>query len=45
MALIGSGKVDLRPLITHSLPLAKTPDAYDMFREKRGGVLKIALRP
>lgn len=45
MALIAGGKVDLRPLITHSLPLSKTPDAYDMFREKRGGVLKIALRP
>lgn len=45
MALIGGGKVDLRPLISHSLPLSKTPDAYDMFREKRGGVLKIALRP
>lgn len=45
MALIQGGKVDLRPLISHSLPLSQTPEAYDMFREKRGGVLKVVLRP
>ncbi|MBA4180111.1 MAG: alcohol dehydrogenase [Anaerolinea sp.] len=45
MALIETGKVDLRPLLSHSMPLAKTPEAYELFRERRGGVLKIALRP
>ena len=45
MALIETGKVDLRPLISHSMPLAKTPEAYDLFRARSGGVLKIALRP
>lgn len=45
MALIASGRVDLRPLLTHSKKLSETPEAYDLFREKKGGVLKIALRP
>ncbi|MGE0601957.1 MAG: alcohol dehydrogenase catalytic domain-containing protein [Dehalococcoidia bacterium] len=45
MALIAGGKVDLTPLITHSLPLSETPAGYEMFRKRDGGVLKIALRP
>lgn len=45
MNMIGSGRVDLRPLLTHSMPLSETPAAYDLFREKKGGVLKIGLRP
>ncbi|MCC7363409.1 MAG: alcohol dehydrogenase catalytic domain-containing protein [Dehalococcoidia bacterium] len=45
MALIGSGRVDLRPLITHSMKISETPAAYDLFRSKKEGVLKIALRP
>ncbi|MGE3077000.1 MAG: alcohol dehydrogenase catalytic domain-containing protein [Dehalococcoidia bacterium] len=45
MALIAGGKVDLTPLITHSLPLRETPTGYEMFRKRDGGVLKIALRP
>lgn len=45
MAMIGTGKVDLRPLLTHSMKISQTPDAYDLFRRKEGGVLKIALRP
>lgn len=45
MALVGSGKVDLRPLITHSMKLSESPAGYDLFRKREGGVLKIALRP
>jgi len=45
MALIAGGRVDLRPLLTHSMKISETPAAYDLFREKKGGVLKIALRP
>lgn len=45
MALIANGKVDLRPLLTHSLRLSEVPEAYDLFRRRDGGVLKIALRP
>lgn len=45
MALIRSGRVDLRPLITHHMKIGETPAGYDLFRERRGGVLKIALTP
>ncbi|MCL4241359.1 MAG: alcohol dehydrogenase catalytic domain-containing protein [Dehalococcoidia bacterium] len=45
MALISGGKVDLTPLITHNMRIAETPAAYDLFRKREGGVLKIALRP
>ncbi|OAI38577.1 hypothetical protein AYO38_09420 [bacterium SCGC AG-212-C10] len=45
MATIASGKVDLRPLITHSMKLSETVEGYDLFRQRKGGVLKIALRP
>ena len=45
MALVSGGKVDLRPLLTHSMKLSETPAGYDLFRERKGGVLKIALRP
>ena len=45
MAMIGGGKVDLRPLITHSMKLSETVEGYNLFRDRKGGVLKIALRP
>ncbi|MBI2765985.1 MAG: alcohol dehydrogenase catalytic domain-containing protein [Chloroflexi bacterium] len=45
MGLVASGRVDLRPLFTHSLKLSETVAGYDLFRQRKGGVLKIALRP
>jgi threonine dehydrogenase-like Zn-dependent dehydrogenase len=39
------GKVDLSPLFTHRMKLSQSPEAYDLFRDKREGVLKIALTP
>ena len=45
MDVVRHGKVDLTPLLTHSMKLAETPDAYDLFRSRRDGVIKIALRP
>lgn len=45
MSLVAGGRVDLRPLLTHSLPLSETPAGYGLFRRRAGGVLKIALRP
>jgi len=45
LALISGNKVDLRPLITHSMKLSETVEGYNMFRQRQGGVLKIALRP
>ena len=45
MALVAGGKVDLRPLLTHSMKLSETLAGYELFRRREGGVLKIALRP
>ena len=43
--IIRYGKVDLSPLFTHRMKLSQTPEAYELFRERREGVLKIALTP
>ncbi len=43
--IIRYGKVDLSPLFTHRMKLSQAPEAYELFRDKREGVLKIALTP
>jgi threonine dehydrogenase-like Zn-dependent dehydrogenase len=45
LGIIQHGDVDLQPLFTHRMKLAEAPAAYDLFRSKEGGVLKIALTP
>lgn len=45
MDVVRYGNVDLKPLFTHHMKLADTPAAYDLFRSRRDGVIKIALRP
>lgn len=45
MQFVRYGAFDLRPLITHRMPLADAPAAYDLFRSRGSGVLKIALQP
>jgi len=45
MDLVRFGKVDLRPLFTHHTTLAATPDGYDLFRARKDGVIKLAIRP
>jgi threonine dehydrogenase-like Zn-dependent dehydrogenase len=45
MDVVRFGKVDLTPLFTHQMKLAETPAGYDLFRSRRDGVIKIALRP
>lgn len=39
------GRVDLTPLLTHSFPLDRIVEAYELFGERRDGVLKVAIRP
>ena len=39
------GRVDLTPLITHSFPLDRIKEAYELFGERRDGAIKIAIRP
>ncbi|HVN85162.1 MAG TPA: zinc-binding dehydrogenase [Candidatus Binatia bacterium] len=45
MDLARYSKVDLRPLFTHQMKLSDTVAAYDLFRNRRNGVIKVALRP
>lgn len=44
LALIEQGKIDTTPLITHTYPLARIAEAYDLFENKRDGVIKVAIR-
>jgi threonine dehydrogenase-like Zn-dependent dehydrogenase len=42
---IRAGRIDCKPLITHHVSLEDLPDAYQMFEQKKDGVIKIALIP
>lgn len=43
--LISSGKIDPSFLITHILPLADAPAAYELFKQKQDGCVKVVLKP
>jgi 2-desacetyl-2-hydroxyethyl bacteriochlorophyllide A dehydrogenase len=43
--LVQHGRVDLRPLLTHTFPLDNIVEAYELFANRRDGVLKVAIRP
>jgi len=43
--LIANSNIDLSPLFTHRMKLEELPKAYDLFRSKTEGVLKIAVTP
>jgi threonine dehydrogenase-like Zn-dependent dehydrogenase len=45
MAVIGSGRVDLKPLVTHHFKLEQIEQAYDLFANQRDGVLKVSITP
>jgi threonine dehydrogenase-like Zn-dependent dehydrogenase len=45
MNLVQSGRFDPTPLLTHRFSLDQIVEAYEMFAERRDGVLKIAIRP
>ncbi|UJF25071.1 NAD(P)-dependent alcohol dehydrogenase [Suttonella sp. R2A3] len=45
MNVLASGRVDLKPLVTHEYALDNIVDAYDLFVHQRDGVLKIAIKP
>lgn len=45
MELVRHGRVDLRPLLTHTFTLDEITKAYELFASRKGGVLKIAIRP
>lgn len=43
LRLIGDGRVDLTPLLTHEMALSDVARGYDVFRRHADGVIKIAL--
>jgi threonine dehydrogenase-like Zn-dependent dehydrogenase len=45
MGIIQSGRVDLKPLVTHRYKLDQIEAAYELFSHQRDGVLKIAITP
>ncbi len=45
LALIAEGKLDTTPLITHTFPLSKIEEAYELFENRRDGVIKVAICP
>ena len=45
IATVESGRFDPLPLITHRFALADIVEAYDLFSNRRDGVLKVAVRP
>jgi threonine dehydrogenase-like Zn-dependent dehydrogenase len=45
LQLVQDGKIDPSFVITHRLPLEFAPEAYDLFKHKRDGCVKVVLAP
>ena len=43
LRLIAEGKLNTEPLITHTYPLERIEEAYELFEGKRDGVIKVAV--
>lgn len=43
LELISQGKLDTEPLITHTYPLKEIAAAYDLFENRRDGMMKVAI--
>ena len=45
MELVRHGRLELRPLLTHTFPLDRITEAYNLFGERRDNVIKVAIKP
>ena len=45
MSILETGRLDLRPLVTHRFALEDIEEAYELFANQRDGVLKVAITP
>ena len=43
LQLIAQGKINKEPLITHTYPLSRIAEGYELFENKRDGVIKVAI--
>lgn len=43
LKLIAQGKINTEPLITHTYPLSRIAQGYELFENKRDGVIKVAI--
>ena len=43
LGLIAEGRLDTTPLITHTYPLRDIAAAYELFENRRDGVIKVAV--
>lgn len=43
LRLIESGELDTEPLITHTYPLSRIEEAYELFEKRLDGVIKVAI--
>ena len=43
LRLIAEGKIDTEPLITHTYPLCRIAEGYELFEKKRDSVIKVAV--
>ena len=43
--LVRQGRLDLTPLLTHTFSLERITEAYQLFGERREGVIKVAIKP
>jgi len=45
VSLLASGKVNLKRLVTHSFPLGEISMAFQTFKERVGGAIKVVVKP
>jgi threonine dehydrogenase-like Zn-dependent dehydrogenase len=45
MEVVRAGRVDLTPLLTHTVALDQIEQGYKIFGERLDGVLKVAVKP
>jgi len=45
MEMVRHKRVDLTPLLTHTFTLGQIAEAYELFGERRDGVMKVAIKP
>jgi len=45
ISLLHRGRVNLKPLVTHSFPLQEIHEAFRTFVERIGGAIKVAVKP